>query len=201
MCVCVCVYIVLIVNPPQRLYDNKSLLRKEYFDWDIKNETIFWSIAYSIEVLERQLRCDMLSLNDLIQSRPYHCLRHLISLSRWLMINNSLSVNKNASYMRLIFFRLTNYLLVGNVYISSPITVLELNAFVTLVNLLSTSAAFFHNYDLPPQHTSFVSSSRGAFDKNLVELMLMFHIVQVGFAKFFREKLTHCAGVDFPNQP
>lgn len=141
----------------------------------MNDETIYWTIAYSIQVLERQLRVEMITLNDLIESRPYHCLRQLITLSKSLLMSHC--SQENISSKRVIFFQTMNYLLVNGVYLSSPWSVLHLDAFSTLVSLLSTSVSFFH--DRRANAGRLFVSTRGSFDKNLVELMFVFHIVQV----------------------
>lgn len=79
--------------------------------------------------------------------------------------------------------RQMNYLLVKNVYNSSPYTILDLDAFTLLVSLLSTSGSIFNDTNtvdglkqFNDKYTVFLGTS---LDKNLIEMMLIFHIVQI----------------------
>ena len=109
----------------------------------------------------------------MIDTRPYHCLKAIISLIRSLMCTYSFVVPRK------LFLYLTNYLLVHAFYQSSPYSILDLDAFSLLVTLLSTCASLFAEQDNTNVTKKFTILLGNSVDKNLIEIILTFHLVQV----------------------
>lgn len=139
-------------------------------------QTIYWSVAYSIHSIERLLRTEKTSYSELIDTRSYHCMKALVSMIR------SQSCTYSFSVPRKLFLFLSNYLLVQAFYQSSPFSILDLDAFSLLVSLLSTSESLFsENENSGEKSHKFTIVLGNSVDKNLIELMFTFHLVQVTF--------------------
>ena len=119
------------------------------------------------------MRTQKTSFAELIDTRPYHCLKACISLIRGQMCTYSYSVPRR------LFLFLSNYLLVQAFYQSSPFTILDIDAFSLLVTLLSTSGSLFADQDNTNDTKKFTILLGNSVDKNLIELILTFHLVQV----------------------
>lgn len=147
-----------------------------------------WSTAYGITVLERLMRLESSRLSELVDTRFYKSLQALVSLTR-VQLHFFTPI-----YPRRVFGSLVNYLLVNTVYTSSPYSCLDLDAFSLLVSLIATGPSFFDDFSSDDQHQSdagaiqqakrrptstFMVPLGNSCDRNLIELMIAFHMVQV----------------------
>lgn len=133
------------------------------------------------------MRLETKSLSDLKENRHYQCLKSLISLVR----NQTYFLP--SIFARRIFMYLINYLLVGTVYQSSPYSILEVDAFTLLIALLATAPSFFEDqfddqnmiktsredFSAAKNLNNFKIPLGNCFDKNLMELIIVYHLVQV----------------------
>lgn len=136
-------------------------------------QSICWSVAYSIHTIERLLRTGRTSYSDMIDNRSYHCMKALIAMIRSQTCTYSYSVPRKQ------FLFLSNYLLVQAFYQSSPFSILDVDAFSLLVSLLSTSQSLFSQEQDSGDADKFTVVLGNSVDKNLIELMFTFHLVQV----------------------
>ncbi|UXI15210.1 hypothetical protein NH340_JMT01153 [Sarcoptes scabiei] len=148
---------------------------------------IYWTISFTIQVMERSMRLETKSLSDLKENRHYQCLKSLISLVR----NQTYFLP--SIFARRIFMYLINYLLVGTVYQSSPYSILEVDAFTLLIALLATAPSFFEDqfddqnmiktsredFSAAKNLNNFKIPLGNCFDKNLMELIIVYHLVQI----------------------
>lgn len=133
------------------------------------------------------MRLDECCLSDLVDKRQYQSLKVLISFIR-AQLNFIMP-----AFPRRVFLYLMNYLLVNTVYQSCPSHILDVDAFSILISLMTSTTSFFDDYN-DSAHSSkpflmygkktthrehFFMPLGNSFDKNLIELMLFFHIVQV----------------------
>ncbi|OTF77030.1 hypothetical protein BLA29_003024 [Euroglyphus maynei] len=148
-----------------------------------------WSISYTLQVFERSMRldeCKRLSMDQMVDTRQYKCLKALIKIAQ--VESNFM----NALYQRRVFLYLMDYLLVPDVYRSSPYHLLDVEAFTLLVSLVITAPSFFVD-DLPDNRElwthkqddktkrkeNFLIPIGSNFERNIIELMLTYHIVQI----------------------
>ncbi|KAI2798556.1 E3 ubiquitin-protein ligase ubr1, partial [Blomia tropicalis] len=136
-------------------------------------QCIYWSIAYTIQTFERQIRSEKTSLGELIDTRPYQCLRALVALVR--------SQHSVYSYTvpRKLFLYLSNYLLIQTFYSTSPYNILDLDSFSLLVTLLCTSGSLFVDDDNTHLSKKFAVLLGNSTDKNLIQFILTLHLVQI----------------------
>ncbi|KAH9526728.1 E3 ubiquitin-protein ligase ubr1, variant 2 [Dermatophagoides farinae] len=151
-----------------------------------------WSISYTLQVMERSMRLDerkRLSMDQMVDTRQYQCLKALIKMAR-VQSNFMHTLNQ-----RRVFLYLMNYLLVTTVYQSSPYHLLDVDAFTLLISLMITSPSFFvddspnnqsnrlfwvhHQDDRSKHQKNFIMPIGNNFERNIIELMLTFHIVQI----------------------
>ena len=140
-------------------------------------QCIYWSIAYTIQTFERQIRSEKTSLGELIDTRPYQCLRALVALVR--------SQHSVYSYTvpRKLFLYLSNYLLIQTFYSTSPYNILDLDSFSLLVTLLCTSGSLFVDDDNTHLSKKFAVLLGNSTDKNLIQFILTLHLVQVSCSR------------------
>lgn len=74
---------------------------------------------------------------------------------------------------------LMNYLLINTVYISSPFSCIDLDAFTLLVTLILTAPSLFNDTNLKNPDHNFLIATGSSIERNIIEMMHVFHMIQV----------------------
>lgn len=121
------------------------------------------------------MRVEKSSFSEVVDTRPYHCMKSLIALIR------SQHYFENSANSRQIFMLLMNYLLINTVYISSPFSCIDLDAFSLLVTLILTVPSFFNDTNFESNHElkDFLVATGSSIERNIIEMIHVFHMIQV----------------------
>ena len=137
-----------------------------------------WSCSFTMQSLEKLLREEFKPVFGDLSSRKHSCLQVLV---RYCAVN---SVIYDFNSIRNHCIDLFHYLLISEKYILNPSSILDVDAFSILISLILTSASLFVKDDREEADRFKTKSCLtlplgNVVDQYLVQLMMLFHIVQI----------------------
>lgn len=153
---------------------------REFDDLDPRASLFtYWSCSFTMQSLEKLLREEYKPTFGDLSSRKHSCLQFLV---RYCSVN---SVIYDFNSIRNHCIDLLHYLLLNEKYNLNPSSILDVDAFSILISLILTSSSLFVKEDNDESDMfktkNFLTLPLGnVVDQYLVQLMVLFHIVQVG---------------------
>ena len=138
------------------------------------SQMTYWSCAYTLHSIERMLRMEEKPIFADLSSRKYNCLQAMVRY-----IGSSIAVF-NDPIMKSHCIRILRYLLVNDYHISNNNCCLDLDALSLLISLvITTPSLFLFDTDVQSNSKLYSMPLGNTSDKNYINFILVFHIVQV----------------------
>lgn len=133
----------------------------------------YWSCAFTIHSIERVLRDEKRSIFNDLSSRKFNCLQALV---RYVGVSSGVF---NVAIIRTHSIKLLKYLLVDDYHVTVATSCLDVDAFGLLVSLVLSTPSLYVREDKEDPMCALTSPLGSLFDKHFVNLVIVFHLVQV----------------------